>query len=283
MGAISPFTLLREPDEEGVMEPDAALQSILQMLRSADDPGARLFPPTELYSEGWMLRLLLWHGARGADCLPVRAAEGSGWYSEARLDSPFLKCPGGESNHLAEGQTHADGVLGHFAFRGNTEAGLVVPSDARQLVVFEAKMMSRLSRGTTRAPDYDQAARNVACMAWTLRQAGLHADDLDSLGFFVVAPAELIERESSFRAWVSQESIARKVEARVEDYKLDPERHDALKDWLLESFHPLLGKLELECVAWEDLLERISTSPDHTQLSEFYQRCLRYNRGVHSR
>ena len=125
------------------MESDTVLQSILQMLQSADDPGARLFPPTELYSEGWMLRLLLWYGARGADCLPVQMGEASRWYSEARLDSPFLKRAGSESNHLAEGQTHADGVLGHFEFRGKTEAGLVVSADARQLVVFEAKMMSQ--------------------------------------------------------------------------------------------------------------------------------------------
>ncbi len=267
------------------MESDAVLQSVLEMLRSADEPSARLFPPTELYSEGWMLRLLLWHGTRGTDCLPERPGEGSRWYSEARLDSPFLRRSGGESNHLAEGQTHADGVLGHFTFRGDTEAGLTVPADASQLVVFEAKMMSRLSRGTTRAPDYDQAARNVACMAWTLHEAGVHPRDLDSTGFFVVAPREQLERESSFRACVSAEAIAAKVESRVADFKCDPERHESLKDWLVESFHPLLAKLTLECVSWEDLLTQVVGSPDgvHAQLSEFYQRCLRYNRGVNSR
>jgi hypothetical protein len=32
-------------------------------------------------------------------------------------------------------------------------------------VVVEAKMASGLSAGTTRAPDFNQAARNVACIA----------------------------------------------------------------------------------------------------------------------
>ncbi len=58
-----------------------------------------------------------------------------------------------------------------------------------------------------------------------------------------------------------------------------------LKDWLVESFHPLLAKLTLECVSWEDLLAQVVGSPDgvHAGLSEFYQRCLRYNRSVNSR
>ena len=34
------------------------IDRIRAMLALADDPASRLFPPTELYSEGWMLRLV---------------------------------------------------------------------------------------------------------------------------------------------------------------------------------------------------------------------------------
>jgi hypothetical protein len=60
-----------------------------------------------------------------------------------------------------------------------------------QFVVIEAKMFSNLSRGTKNALEYDQAARNVACMAHTIAKSGIQVDDLKSVGFFVIAPAAL--------------------------------------------------------------------------------------------
>lgn len=264
--------------EQIPMGSSIAIEAIVEMLARADNPQSRLFPPTELYSEGWMLRLLLSTAADGVDCLPVRPATGSRWYSEALLLSPFLKASRSPSNHLAEGQTHADAVVGHIASRGDTEAGLGLTRGARQLVILEAKMFSLLSRGTTRARSYDQAARNVACLAWTLYEARIHPSDMDSVAFYVFAPQEQLEREASFEDYVSSRSISEKVEARVAEYKCDPDRHRQLTCWLDESFSPLLNVVQLECVAWEDLLGRISDPARRDPLLEFYDRCLHYNR-----
>ncbi len=139
-------------------------------------------------------------------------------------------------------------------------------------------MFSPLSKGTSNAPNYDQAARNVACVAWALHKAEIRPGDLDSVGFYVLAPRCHIDRESSFSC-VSRESISSKVEARAADYKCDPDRHEALEDWLTSTFQPLLANLSIECVAWESLIEGIGSGEVGTELGEFYRSCLAYNGG----
>ncbi len=62
-----------------------AIESITEMLGPADSEERRLFPPTELYSEGWRLRLVLDSAFRGSAKLPFPTLKGARWYSEARL------------------------------------------------------------------------------------------------------------------------------------------------------------------------------------------------------
>jgi PIN domain nuclease of toxin-antitoxin system len=71
------------------------------------------------------------------------------------------------------------------------EAGAEIWEFESRPGVIEAKMFSNLSRGTKNALEYDQAARNVACMAHTIAKSGIQVDDLKSVGFFVIAPAAL--------------------------------------------------------------------------------------------
>jgi len=63
--------------------------AILQILRDADTE-ATVIPATELYNEGWMLRLVLSAAAETVSCLPFSFSPGSKWFSEARLPSFFL-------------------------------------------------------------------------------------------------------------------------------------------------------------------------------------------------
>ena len=77
-----------------------AIESIANMLAQADCDKDRLFPPTELYSEGWMLRLVLDAAFRRGAELPFPLTEGARWYSEARLASPFMRRSGSPSAHL---------------------------------------------------------------------------------------------------------------------------------------------------------------------------------------
>jgi len=141
-------------------------ERLFEILKSANGSDDARFPPTDVFNEGWMLRLILDAVQSNDMDSDLRFLPQSRWYSEARLDSPFQ--PVARPDALGEGATRADGVIGHFTFREQTKAGLRLHAGASQFVVVEAKMFSNLSRGTKNALEYDQAARNVACMANTI-------------------------------------------------------------------------------------------------------------------
>lgn len=170
---------------------------IAQLLSRCGHPDAVL-PPTALYNEGWMLRLVLdWASEHRSALLDLSFAQASQWYSEALLASRFQPRRGRDT--AGEGFTHADGVIGHFRLRPSGRGDIELLADAHQLLVVEAKMASGLSAGTTRAPTFNQAARNVACIAHLVSSAGIDPSTFTSLGFVLLAPAARIT-EGAFAA-----------------------------------------------------------------------------------
>lgn len=128
------------------------------------------FPPTLLYNEGWLLRLVLHCAAQlRLENFPLWFAPQSDWFSEGRLWSSFL--PRYRGDPLGEAHIHADGIVGHITVGGGTKTGIGLKPQARQFVIIEARIGSPLSAGTTNAPGYDQAARNLGCLAETLHRA----------------------------------------------------------------------------------------------------------------
>ena len=169
---------------------------IAELLSMAKDPD-RVFPATDLYNEGWMLRLVIDWFSRNihTDC-DVRFLTGSRWYSEALLPSQFLARQRGDK--LAESWTHADGVIGHFDIGKGADSDLTLSKGATQLVVTEAKMFSKLSSGVTNAKYFNQAARNVACIAEVASRADIEPDSFEDIAFYVVAPKIRIDEGVSF-------------------------------------------------------------------------------------
>ncbi len=248
-----------------------ALDNISALLRRAisDDPS---FPPTLLFEEGWMMRLVLeWFSANRTVNHPLSFDETATWFSEARLASTFL--PRYRGDTYAEGYTHADGVIGHFEIGRAGQADLSVLPDATELKVVEAKMFSKLSKGTTHAPRYNQAARNVACIAEILRLADRKPSKFQSLGFYVLAPKEQIDA-GVFARFLTKQSLERVVRERVEDYA------DPKVDWFEDWFLPTMERIVAKCISWEDVTEFVAKhDPTFGQdLFEFYSHCLRYNR-----
>ena len=252
--------------------------AIVDMLNSADTDAA-VFPPTVLYNEGWMLRLILSAGAEGILCLPFRFLPASKWFSEALLYSPFLARHHGDE--LAETHTHVDGVVGHFRFTPETKTGLEIAPDSKQFIVIEAKMYSSLSIGIKKAPFYDQAARTVACMAATVERARRPVDEFESIGFYVVAPAEQINR-GVFAEQMTHKSIVKKVRQRIEAYQKDGKDFSKLQTWFRGVFEPMVRRIDLGCWPWETAVDAIAAAKpvEGSVVKGFYSRCLKYNQRI---
>jgi hypothetical protein len=230
-----------------------------------------LFPPTILYNEGWLLRLTLdWFSSNKVPNHPLNFHKRSRWFSEALLPSTFQSRYRGDQ--LAENRTHADGVVGHFSIGEKGKADLSLTHEATQLLVLEAKMFSSLSSGVTNAKYFDQAARNVACIAEVFHRAKLPPRPSLQIGFYVLAPNSQIE-QGKFSKEMERSSIEQKVEQRVQEYGGDKD------DWYSEWFQPIFQLMEIQVISWEKLILSIAEHEPETadRFDEFYRHCIEFN------
>lgn len=252
------------------------LEIILAMCKNLERGEGRM-PPTILYNEDWLLRgILYWFFQNQAAGHPLSFQPGANWYSEGCLTSIFL--PHYHKDELAERYTRADGVIGNIAVgkAGKYDVFLVDPF--KQFVVLEAKLFSKLAGGTPRIPGYNQVARSIVCMASVLWEARCPAEEFASLGYYVLAPEQEIETESSFYDFLDKESVRQSVLDRVELYQ---ERSNYLekRQWFEDFFEPLLAKINLLLISWEEAIFAIKQDDEEMgqALGKFYARCLVYN------
>jgi hypothetical protein len=267
-----------QTNDETLEIPDRLLR-ILQSCASDNTAGHR-FPPTEIFNEGWMLRLVL-------DALqtvhvpshPLRFLDGAQWFSEARLSSPFPSIKRGD--RMGESSTCADAVIGDFEFRKGTKAGLTLKSGCRQFIVVEAKMFSNLSSRTTNAKGYNQAARTVACMAETISQSDVRLKDLESVGYFVLTAKE----DPKLARCLKAECIRDVIDSRITRYNdLDSSLAPRLSKWKEQHLLPLIEHLEegkeqrLACYSWEQIIQPISRANNEIgkELNHFFECCRRF-------
>jgi len=94
---------------------------IIKLLLEELDSDNNHMPPTVLYNEGWLLRLIIWWFSQNRKRdFPLTFCSGAEWYSERLLTTPFL--PVYQGDKLAESYTHADGIIGSIK-RHDNEAG----------------------------------------------------------------------------------------------------------------------------------------------------------------
>lgn len=250
------------------------INEIVKILEKADKPDSNI-PPTLLYNEGWMLRIVLQQIKEKKiihDDLTY-PSEDVDWYSEALLPSPFLARTRGDN--LAESYTHADGVVGKFMI-GNKETGdLSLVDSCDFFYVTEAKMYSKLSAGTKNAKNYNQAARNIACIAKLIYDSkNIQISDFQKLGFYVLLPEDQIQDEPSFNSFMEKDNIIAAINNRISHYPTNDKNKKNIFDWLDLNLHDFINKLEIKLITWEDL---VAKSTD-TSIKDFYQKCLDYNK-----
>ncbi len=252
------------------------LEMILTMCKNLESGKGRM-PPTILYNEGWLLRgILYWFSQNQAAGHPLAFQPGANWYSEGWLTSIFF--PQYHKDGLAEHYTRADGVIGNIAVGKKGKYDVFLLDPCKQFLVLEAKLFSKLSGGTTRIRGYNQVARSTACMASVLWEARYPTAEFTSLGYYVLAPEQEIETESSFYDFLDKESLRQSVLDRVELYR---ERSNYLEKrrWFEDFFEPLLAKIDLLLISWEEAIYAIKQDDEEMgqALGKFYARCLVYN------
>jgi hypothetical protein len=249
---------------------------IMNMLQTCDtDRG--VLPPTEVYNEGWMLRLILdWFSRQSPSTHQLSFEEGARWYSEILLPSQFL--PRFQKDPQAEAYTHADGVIGHFSIGRSGKGDIDLQPDAKQFVVIEAKIFSNLSKGIRNFKNYDQATRTTACIAETLSIRQRQINDFSRLSFYVVAPEKQLKFEPTFQTFLQKDSIRIKVQKRIRAYS-DSSEAEAKNEWFKTWFLPTLERIDIACMTWEEIISYISSSDSANgdALLKFYEKCLALN------
>lgn len=240
--------------------------------RSMDDK--RPFFPTEFYSEGTMLKLVVaFLREVDSNILPspisdIAKAAKNGWMSEGELRPVFT----------GEGPTSADGVVGNIKIQKGTEWGVAL-SEARepQLYVLEAKMGSRLSRNTKSTSakgeeGFHQAARNIACIAGVAYRANAAVQNFDGR-FYVLAPAE----KSQGMLDVIQSSVEVIERAIARSSPRHMFRSNEYSD--SELFVSLVRKVASSStlITWESVLSSLEGFKGVDRIKAFYESCCAAN------
>jgi hypothetical protein len=247
---------------------------------------------TEIYNEGWMLRLVLNWLSEHPNNKDFFFSKDSTWFSEASLRTYF----GANKNlfgtnktlkrdDLYETYTHADGVYGNIFIDDDNYLKLM--DNCKQFVVIEAKMFSEYSPGITcdkkdKIDRYDQVARTVACMYETIEKSNVEYENMDKIAFYTFLPRDQMSKKS-FQIYKNigsaKKSVEIKVKKRIEMYSKREDYNEKQK-WF-ERFYPFLisDKLKMELITWENILELVNEYDKSTYsgLNEFYIKCLNPN------
>lgn len=232
------------------------------------------FPPTLIYNEGWLLRLILnWFKNNPQVEHPLKIPKGVNHYSEALLSSKFLKKneTATPATKLAETYTRADGVIGHFKIGNKGNGDLHLDTQAQHFVVVEAKLKSGVSKGVTNAKNYSQITRTIACMLHNLTESQCAIQDFQSLGFVLIAPESKL---SKLKKYTDQNYIIAQLLTRVEAYNC-VEKNTWYEECLKNMFH----HITIENLSWEAVIQFIGFHDKNSGqvFDGFYKKCLTHN------
>ena len=229
------------------------------------DPTSQYFYTTEFYNEGWMLKLVL---ARLLECQArnlskelqcIRDSVAKGWMSEGRLSAAFTH----------EQCTHADAVLGDVERRPKTKWGVQLKEGAGDFTVIEAKLGSTLAKQTKNAK-FDQAARNLACMAYAL-MSSRKENQVINAHFYVVMPKD-DKRYKQVESQFDKNGFEVKDRVRKEVHKNNAE-HQLIQAINKDTFIKLVNSIDCCLLTWDDICKQLGDK----DLFDYYTRAVNAN------
>ena len=222
--------------------------------------------PTEIYNEGWMTRLLVYYSIQQKLKLKkIDFGQIKNWTSEGQISNPFL-----HAKEYREGYTHADMALGDFDVNYKKSGRIKVDDKADVFGIIEAKMKSSLSAGTTYAPTYDQASRNVACIACNVK------NDCNTF-FYVVAPKTQLTKvhrnKKRMIDMVKDKAIEKQIKLRIELHN-EHNTTKIIEKQILER----VEKCNIDIITYEEWIKAFQDKKIQRLLDEFYDKCRQWNR-----
>ena len=216
---------------------------------------------SEVYNETWMLRLTLalLHDNGLKENAPdplnlLRSAVMRNWISEGGLKPAFDK----------EGTTWADAILGDVALEDDkSKRGVKVApvGEYQGVVVVEAKMGSALDSGITNSSNYNQAARNIACLAKLVEGKG---NLCDNCAFLVFAPKTKLDE------WERKEPVHDLIENAFEVINNQTRNHQWDNKVKFEAAVKAIIQ-NSKAISWEDVIESINCETGIVYIREFYE------------
>lgn len=241
------------------------VDAVSQILSRCSTPKTNICP-TILYNEGWMTRLLVDASIQAQLNIPaINFGHIRHWYSEGLLSSPFLARS--RRDHLAEGYTHADMALGDFYIDPSNQGNISIQKGTDGIFgVIEAKMGSQLSAGTKNAPNYDQASRNLACIAFNT------LDTKHRIFFAVAAPQTKID-EYGIKNTINLTGMVNKIAQRFEMYDRNSEIYKFKGRVLARA-----STCTCFALSYESWIAALADHEAHQYLDAFRKLCYVFNR-----
>lgn len=248
------------------------LDYFFKIIDSAANKNSNI-PPTLIYNEGWLLRLVLKliEENKIVHTDITFLSENCKWYSEALLPSLFL--PRYRGDKLAESWTHADGVVGKIYINFNVNGALTLYDNCDYFYIIEAKIFSKFSTGTKNAKTFNQAARNVACIAKLIMNKDLDYKKFKKLAFYVLLPEIQRLTEPTFKEYLDKNNIKEKILERIKEYPNNEPKKEKEFNWIIENINDFLNCIEIKPISWESIINNQS----NIDLINFYNSCIKYN------
>lgn len=235
---------------------------------------------SEVFNETWMLRLTLAlihdyaEDFEDSTLACIHKAVTKRWISEGGL-APTLK---------NEGPTWTDAIIGDVSIETDMEMedisgnkrGVKLAHDSKDcgVIVIEAKIGSKLARKTTHHSGYNQAARNIACLAQLIM------DESDSYktkcAFIVLGPRE---KAKSWEGMVPNQKLLDKAYDKIQEKHNEKNIRYNINDQdkVLKTVKPIVKKV----IAWEEIIESMQeadTTGACKTLKWFYEEtCAEYD------